>query len=86
MDVCMYVCMYVYVCVCVYVCIYAFMHAWLIKMTKLLDIIHRLFFIKTHDVSETGVFLRHQVKRKPVLLGPIDRASPYLRTTEVVRS
>jgi hypothetical protein len=31
-------------------------------MTNLLDIIHRLFLIKTHNVSETGVCLRHQVK------------------------
>jgi hypothetical protein len=41
---------------------------------------------KRHDVSETGVCLRHQVKRTPTLLGPIDRASPYLWTTEIVRS
>jgi hypothetical protein len=32
------------------------------EMTNLLDIIHRLFLVKTHDVSETGVCLRHQVK------------------------
>jgi hypothetical protein len=31
-------------------------------MTNFLDIIHRLFFIITHNVSETGVCLRHQVK------------------------
>jgi hypothetical protein len=30
------------------------------------------------NVSETGFCLRLQVK--PTLLGPIDRASPYLRT------
>jgi hypothetical protein len=30
-----------------------------------------------HNVSETGFCLRPQVK--PTLLGPIDRASPYLR-------
>jgi hypothetical protein len=28
------------------------------KMTNLLDIIHRIFFIKTHNVSETGVCIR----------------------------
>jgi hypothetical protein len=32
------------------------------KITNLLDIIHPLFFIKTHNVSETGVCLCHQVK------------------------
>jgi hypothetical protein len=48
-------------------------------MTDFLDIIHRLFLIlKNHNVSETGVCLRHQVKGD-LLLGPIDRASPYLR-------
>jgi hypothetical protein len=26
-----------------------------------MDIIHRLMMIKIHDVSETGIFLRHQV-------------------------
>jgi hypothetical protein len=35
----------------------------------------------THDVSETGVCIRHQVK-DIILLGPVDRASPYLRTTD----
>jgi hypothetical protein len=39
-----------------------------------------LFFLKkTHDVSETGFCLRLQVA--PTQLGPMDRASPYLRTT-----
>jgi len=47
-------------------------------MANFLDIIHRLSLIKTQDVSETGVCLRHQVKGTPTLLGPIDRASPYL--------
>jgi hypothetical protein len=47
-------------------------------MTDLLDIVHRLFFYKnTHDVSETGVCLRHQVK-DTYSVGP-NRASPYLR-------
>jgi hypothetical protein len=31
-----------------------------------------------HNVSEIGFYLRLQVK--PTQLGPIDRASPYLRT------
>jgi hypothetical protein len=35
--------------------------AWTL-ITNLLDIIHRLFFIKTHDVSETGVCLRQHVE------------------------
>jgi hypothetical protein len=33
-----------------------------LKMTNLLDIIHCLFLIKTHNVSETGVCLHRQVK------------------------
>jgi hypothetical protein len=37
-----------------------------------------LFVCKTHRVSETGFCLRLQVK--PTQLGPIDGASPYLRT------
>jgi hypothetical protein len=41
-------------------------------MTKCLDIIHRLSLIKrTHDVSETGVCLCHQVKKDLALsVGP----------------
>jgi hypothetical protein len=50
-----------------------------------LDIIHRLVFclkrrpvyISKHDVSETGFYLRPQVK--PTQLGPTDRASPRLQ-------
>jgi hypothetical protein len=49
-----------------------------------LDIIHRLVFcvkcrpicISKHNVSETGFYLRPQVK-PTTLLGPLDRASPY---------
>jgi hypothetical protein len=37
-----------------------------------------LFLFKTHNVSETGFCLHLQVK--PTQLGPIDRASPSLRT------
>jgi hypothetical protein len=52
----------------------------------LFDIIHRPVFIykhrpvyfSKHKVSETEFCLRLQVK--PIQLGPIDRASPYLRT------
>jgi hypothetical protein len=33
-----------------------------VKMTNFLDIINRLSLIKIHDVSETGFFLRYQVK------------------------
>jgi hypothetical protein len=47
-------------------------------MTDFLGIIHRLSLIKTHDVSETGVCLRHQVK-KDTLLGTMYRASSNLR-------
>jgi hypothetical protein len=39
---------------------------------------NRPVFSSKHYVSETGFCLRPQVK--PALLGPIDRASPYLRT------
>jgi hypothetical protein len=41
-----------------------------------LDIIHRLVhFLNNHNVSETGFYIRPQVK--PTQLDPIDRASPY---------
>jgi hypothetical protein len=43
-----------------------------------LDIIHRPVLYKTYNVSETGFCLRLQVE--PIQLGPIDRASPCLRT------
>jgi hypothetical protein len=36
---------------------------------------HRLVYITKHNVSETGLSLRLQVKSTQ--LGPIDRASPY---------
>jgi hypothetical protein len=55
-----------------------------------LDIIHRLVFclkrrpvyISKHNVLDTGLYLRPQVK--PTLLGPIDRASPHLRTKNII--
>jgi hypothetical protein len=40
---------------------------------------HSPVYISKHNVSETGFCLRHHVK--PTQLGPIDRASPYLRTS-----
>jgi hypothetical protein len=51
-------------------------------MITFLNIIHRLvfclkcrpFYISKHNVSETGFYLRPQVK--PTQLGPTDRASP----------
>jgi hypothetical protein len=43
-----------------------------------LDIIHRPISISKHNVSETGLPLRFQVK--PIQFGSIDRASPYLQT------
>jgi hypothetical protein len=39
---------------------------------------HRLVYTSKHNISETGFCLSLQVK--PTQLGPIDRASPYLRT------
>jgi hypothetical protein len=56
----------------------------------LLDTIHRLVFclkcrplyISKHNVSETGFYLRPQVK--PTLLGPIHRASPNLRMKWII--
>jgi hypothetical protein len=38
---------------------------------------HRPVYFSKHNVSDTGFCLRLQVK--PTQLGPIDRASPYLR-------
>jgi hypothetical protein len=53
---------------------------WYININIMfLDITHRPVFVLKHNVSETGFCLRLQVK--PAQLGPIDRASPYLRTT-----
>jgi hypothetical protein len=43
-----------------------------------LDNLHRPVLFKTHNVSETGFCLRLQVESTQ--LGPIDRASPSLRT------
>jgi hypothetical protein len=43
-----------------------------------------LFIFSKHNVSETGFYLRLQVK--PTQLGPINRASPYLRTRRWIMS
>jgi hypothetical protein len=37
-----------------------------------------LFLFKTGNVSDTGFY--HRLLVEPTQLGPIDRASPYLRT------
>jgi hypothetical protein len=42
----------------------------------------RPVYISKHNVSETGFYLRPQVK--PTLLGTIDRASPHLRTNFIM--
>jgi hypothetical protein len=47
-------------------------------MTNLLDIIHRLFLIKTHNVSETGVW-SHWVK-DTYFIGPNRIGVFYLMT------
>jgi hypothetical protein len=44
-----------------------------------LDIIHRPVFITKHNVSETGLCLRLQVK--PTQLGAIDRGTSYINRT-----
>jgi hypothetical protein len=49
----------------------------------LLNNIHRLVYVLKHNVSETGLCLRPQVK--PTLLGPIGRTSPYLRALDIVQ-
>jgi hypothetical protein len=44
-----------------------------------LGIIHRPVFYLKYNISETEFCLRLQIK--PIQLGPIDTASPYLRTS-----
>jgi hypothetical protein len=51
---------------------------FLYKAPSCFCIEHRPIFISIHNVSETGFCLLFQVK--PTQFGPIDRASPYLRT------
>jgi hypothetical protein len=46
-----------------------------IQLTILLK--HTPLYISKYNVSATGLWLRRQVK--PTQLGPIDKASPYLR-------
>jgi hypothetical protein len=41
---------------------------------------HRPIYFSKHSISEAGFCLRLQVKI--LNLGPIDRASPYLRTND----
>jgi hypothetical protein len=55
-----------------------------VKMTNFLNIIHRLFSIKNTWCFGDWSLSPSSGKRTPTLLGPIDRASPYLQTTEVV--
>jgi hypothetical protein len=50
----------------------------IISTIVFLDIIQYPVFTETHNVSETAFCLRLQVE--PIQLGPVDRASPYLRT------
>jgi hypothetical protein len=50
---------------------------WTLSMVLSLSKNRPVYFWK-HNVSKTGFCLRLQVK--PTQLGPIDRASPYLRT------
>jgi hypothetical protein len=71
---------------CSFVLQSSFCEAILKIIIMFLDIIHCLVFylkcrpvyISKHNVSETGFYLRPQVK--PTQLGPLDRANPYLRT------
>jgi hypothetical protein len=50
---------------------------WTLSIVLSLSKNRRVYF-STHNVSETGFCLRLQVE--PTQLGPIDRATPYLRT------
>jgi hypothetical protein len=56
-----------------------------VKMTNSLDIIHCLSLIKSTPFRDWSVSPSSSKKGTPTLLGPINRASPYLQTTEVVR-
>jgi hypothetical protein len=55
---------------------------WTISIVLSLSKSRPVYFSK-HNVSETGFCLRLQVR--PIQLGPIDRASPYLRTFLLAR-
>jgi hypothetical protein len=52
-------------------------------MTNFLHIIHVLILINKNDIPATGIHLCPWVKA--TLLGPMGRASPYLRKTVVVQ-
>jgi hypothetical protein len=56
---------------------YKYYFFWTISIVLCLSKSHPVYLSKL-SVSETGFCLRLQVK--PTQLGPIDRASPYLRT------
>jgi hypothetical protein len=51
---------------------------WTLSIVLLLSRTPSCLFYK-HNVSGTGLYLRFQVR--PTQLGPVDRASPYLRTS-----
>jgi hypothetical protein len=51
---------------------------WTLAIVLIVCLKHRPVFIQKHNVSKTGFCLRLQVT--PTQIGPIDRASPYLRT------
>jgi hypothetical protein len=52
---------------------------WTLSIILSLSKKHRPVYFSKHNVSETGFCLCLQVK--PTQLGPIDRTSPYLRTS-----
>jgi hypothetical protein len=52
-------------------------HDTLIQLLCFWTLYIALLLFKKHNVSDTGFSLRLQVK--PTEMGPIDRASPYLR-------
>jgi hypothetical protein len=54
------------------------------KMTNFLDIIHRVILIKnTRRFGDWSLFLSSG-KKTLILLRPIDRASPYLQTGDLL--
>jgi hypothetical protein len=54
---------------------------WTLSIALFLSKTPSCLYISKHSVSETGLFVRLQVK--PTLLGPIDRAIPCLRTGDI---
>jgi hypothetical protein len=53
------------------------------KMTNFLDIIHRLISDQKHTTFGVWILSPSSGKMTPTLLGPRDRASPYLRTSSI---